>query len=69
MEKSKEVVGEPSPDVIREWVKKDLQSAHYLLGLVLERYPEVVEAMADQIVAHVKSKENGAAIDHVKNAS
>lgn len=58
----------PDKATVLEWVKKDLHSAHYLLGLVLQRHPEIVEEVANNIFDTVMIKENGAAIDHVGHA-
>lgn len=57
----------PTPELVKEWVKRDLASAHYFLG-VLMRYPEIMDACAQQIYEHVMLKENGAAIDHIPSA-
>lgn len=62
MEKSK---NEPTVDDVKKWVRNDLESAHYCLGLVLKRYPAIVDEMAESIYEHAMAKENGAAIDHV----
>lgn len=56
----------PPPEQVEIWVKKDLEAAHYFLGLLLQ-YPEVIKTAAAQIHAHVMAKENGSAIDHVTN--
>jgi len=55
----------PSVEKVAEWVRKDLQSAHYLLGIVLMRHPEIVNELAGSIYQTVKEKEKSAAIDHV----
>lgn len=47
------------------WVKADLRSAHYFLGMLM-RYPEIMDSCAQQIYDHAMKKEGGAAIDHVK---
>lgn len=54
----------PQKSTVLEWVRKDLQSAHYLLGVILHRHPEIVEEMAETVYETVMRKENGAAIDH-----
>lgn len=64
MEKEKK----PTREDVREWTKRDLLAASYFLNL-LQRYPEIVEQMADMIYDHATMKENGAAIDHVKQES
>lgn len=53
----------PTREMVRDWVKKDLNSAHYLLGLVLTKYPEIVVELSDIIYDNVMTKENGAAIN------
>lgn len=58
----------PSKATVLDWVKKDLQSAHYLLGLVLQLHPEIVEEMANNVFDTVMIKANGSAIDHVGHA-
>lgn len=55
----------PSKVEVLDWVRKDLQSAHYLLGIILTRHPEIVDEMADNVYETVMRKEQGAAIDHV----
>jgi hypothetical protein len=55
----------PTKEQVVEWVKRDFASAHYFLGVML-RYPEIMESCAEQIIAHVNAKENGAAIETVK---
>lgn len=57
----------PMPDkaTVLDWVKKDLGSAHYLLGLILQRHPEIIREVADSIYDKVLAKEGGAGIDHV----
>lgn len=54
----------PSREQVREWTKRDLLAASYFLNL-LQRYPEIIDEMADLIYDHATIKENGAAIDHV----
>lgn len=61
-----EKLAAPTKETVREWIRKDLESAHYLLGLVLKRYPEIVIDIANSIHEHAMTKENGAAIDHTK---
>jgi len=56
----------PTKEVVEEWVRKDLESAHYLLGVILHRYPEIVSTIALEVYENAMTKENGAAIDHVK---
>lgn len=55
----------PTRDQVEKWVKKDLASAHYLLGVLLTRYPDVVTSLAHDIYDHAMKQEDGAAIDHV----
>jgi len=55
----------PSLETVKKWVVKDLESAHYMLGLVLHRHPEIIEEMAQNIYDAVMRKEQGAGIDHV----
>lgn len=55
---------EPTIENVREWVKRDMSAAHYFLGILM-RYPDILDSVAEQIIAHVKAKENGAAIDSV----
>jgi len=55
----------PRKEEVLEWVKKDLESCHYLLGVVLKLYPEVVARMADDVFETIMEKEKGAAVDHV----
>lgn len=56
----------PSLETVKGWVKKDVESAHYLLGLVITRYPAVLDEMADTIYRHCMMTEGGAAIDGVE---
>lgn len=58
----------PTRDQVEKWVRKDLASAHYLLGVLLQRYPDVVTSLAHDIYDHAMVKENGAAIDHVNKS-
>lgn len=58
----------PTVEMVKDWVKTDLKTAHYFLGLLL-RYPEIVDRAAEEIYEHANRVENGAAIDHVKNAN
>jgi len=55
----------PTLENVKEWVRKDLQSAHYLLGVVLMRHPELVAEIGEQVYKTVMRKEAGPAIDHV----
>lgn len=55
----------PEKATVLTWIRKDLEAAHYLLGIILQRHPEIVEEMADQVYDTIMRKENGAAIDHV----
>lgn len=57
----------PTPEMVRDWVERDVKTAHYFLGLLL-RYPDVIKAAADSIYEHANAVENGAAIDHVKDS-
>lgn len=57
----------PTQEQVQAWVKRDLEAAHYFLGLLLQ-YPEVIAIAAKEIREHVLRKENGAGIDHVKGA-
>jgi len=60
---SEGTIGEiPDKQTVIEWVKRDMHAAHYFLGLLL-RYPEIVERVANDILAHVHSRENGPAIN------
>lgn len=65
MEKTQEQKPVFTRDQVEKWVRKDLASAHYLLGLLLQRYPDVVTSLAHDIYDHAMIKENGSAIDHV----
>lgn len=56
----------PSREAVQSWVKKDLASAHYLLGVLLHRYPDVINSLANDVYDHAMKLENGAAIDHVQ---
>lgn len=56
----------PDVETVKKWVLKDLEAAHYCLGLVLMNYPEVVNQMAANLHDHIMKKEQGAGIDHVK---
>lgn len=58
----------PTVDVVTQWVRQDLTAAHYFLGILL-RYPEIMESVGKQIYEHAMSKENGAAVDHLKKES
>jgi len=66
MEKEENEVKIPTKEEVIGWVKKDLHSAHYLLGVILYRHPEIVEELSNEIYESVMTKENGAAINHVK---
>lgn len=55
----------PSLDEVKEWTKKDLQAATYFLGM-LQRYPEIIDAIATLIHHHAKTTEQGAAVDKLK---
>lgn len=55
----------PSKDVVLEWVKKDLDSAIYLMSFVRHRHPEVLENMAEEIYQKAKREEQGQAIEHI----
>lgn len=59
----------PDKATIADWVRKDLNSAHYLLGVVLQRYPQIIDEIADSIHEHAMTKENGAAIDHAQGTT
>lgn len=59
-------VSSPSVEQVREWVKQDFESAHYLLGLILKRHPEIVGEIADLVYYTVNEKEKGSGIDHVE---
>lgn len=65
-ERSAAPVEAPKKATVLEWVRKDLQSAHYLLGVILHRHPEIVEEMAETVYETVMRKEAGAAISHEK---
>lgn len=54
----------PTKDQVLQWVKADLRSAHYFLGMLM-RYPEILDSCAQQIYDHAMMKEGGAAIDQV----
>lgn len=55
----------PTMEDVIGWVRKDLQSAHYLLGIVLMRHPELVDEIGRSVYETVMRKEQGPAIDHV----
>lgn len=55
----------PTKEQIREWVRRDLHSAHYFMGILL-RYPEIMDSCAQQIYDYAMKKENGPGIDHVE---
>lgn len=58
----------PTRDQVQKWVRKDLESAHYLFGVLLHRYPDLIESLANDIYDHAMKLEGGAAIDHVPQA-
>lgn len=55
----------PPKESVLQWVRKDLHAAHYLLGLVLTRHPEIVDEMATHIYETSLTKEQGPGIDHL----
>lgn len=55
----------PTPERVREWVVKDINAAHYLLGFVLT-HPSVMEMVAEEIYRATMEKERGSGIDHVE---
>lgn len=57
----------PSKEQVKEWVRRDITASSYFLSLVL-RYPDIVESIADQLYERIMSEEQGALIDHIKNA-
>jgi len=59
----------PSKATVLEWVRKDLEAAHYLLGIILHRHPEIIEEMGETVYETVMRKESGPAINHVENAN
>jgi len=59
----------PSKESVLEWVRKDLQSAHYLLGVILHRHPEIVSEIGETVYETVMRKESGPAINHEANAT
>lgn len=66
-EASKAPVEAPSKDTVKNWVRRDLESARYMLEVILKRHPEIVDELGDIIYETVMRKESGPAIDHVKN--
>lgn len=34
---------------VRAWIRKDLNAAHFLLGMVLQDHPDIVTELADMI--------------------
>lgn len=60
----KEVGLPPSEETVVKWVRKDMESAHYLLGIILQRYPHIITEMGKDVYRTTMEKENGAAIDH-----
>lgn len=62
-------VGVPTKENVLEWVRKDLEAAHYLLGIVLHRHPEIIEEMGETVYETVMRKESGSAINHVPDAT
>lgn len=58
----------PSREDVHSWIKRDITAASYFLSMLL-RYPDIMESMAGELYAKVLEKEQGAAIDHVKDAS
>lgn len=55
----------PTIDQVKEWTKRDLQTARYFLSVIIDRYPEVIDKIAEDLYHTAMRKENGAAIDHV----
>lgn len=39
----------PNLENVKKWVRADLEAAHYLLGLVLIEFPEVIDRMAQDL--------------------
>lgn len=57
----------PTKDQVREWIKRDISASSYFLAMLL-RYPDIVEALADELYKRIISEEQGALIDHVTKA-
>lgn len=58
----------PDQETVNQWVKRDLEAAHYFLGLLL-RYPDAIKKASEEIYKDIKLKENGALIDKVNGSS
>lgn len=56
-----------TPELVREWIKKDVTAAHYFLGVLL-RYPEALKILSDDLYGEIMRKEQGAAIDTDRGA-
>jgi len=53
----------PNKETIVKWVRRDLEAAHYFLGLLL-RYPSILETAAKELLEH--SQKVGAPIETEK---
>lgn len=58
----------PSREAVHGWIKRDISAASYFLSMLL-RYPDIMETMSGELYAAILKKEQGAAIDHVKDES
>lgn len=64
-DKKREIPAVPSKDDVHQWIQRDISAASYFLAMLL-RYPDIMKNMAADLYAEVLRKEQGAAIDHVK---
>lgn len=55
----------PDVETIKKWTRNDLQSAIYFLSLI-NRYPELIDKIAEEIHKYALTKEQGQAIEHLK---
>ncbi|QCQ85056.1 hypothetical protein [Blackfly microvirus SF02] len=56
----------PTQEVVVGWIKRDLEAAHYFLG-ILRKYPEIIEKLGVEMFEYIKKTEMGAGIDHEEN--
>lgn len=54
--KNKKESTPPTDEQLKQWLSKDLQAAHYLLGSIIMD-PELLERVSERFIAHVREKE------------
>lgn len=55
----------PDIDIVKKWVRKDMESAQYLLAFILQRHPEIIDAVAEEIYNKSILQEQGPAVSHL----